>query len=77
MNSWLRRHPRFHLHYHRDVQLLAEPGRTLVSWSDPATYPPWQLSRGPGIGDGHQDVRRKSQPEAANIRLECSGWTAS
>ena len=40
VKAWLRRHPRFHLALHPDVQFLAEPGRTMVPRSHRQTHSP-------------------------------------
>jgi hypothetical protein len=63
VKSWLRRHPRFHIPLHPDVEFLVESGRALVSRDYRQADSAWQLSQRPGIDCCDRRLPEMSQPK--------------
>jgi hypothetical protein len=40
IHTWLLRYPRFHLHFHNHIELVAQPGRALVRRARPTNVAP-------------------------------------
>src|SRR6476620_4358729 len=63
VTAWLKRHPRFHLHF-IPTFLLAQSGGTLLWRNHRQSHPPGKLSQRRGFGRRHVPLSRSSQSQS-------------
>ena len=70
VHRWLLRHRRFHLHFTPDLQLLAQPGRTLVLRADHQEAGPLGPPSRQRAGCRHPRLDRTVERRPATVRVD-------
>ena len=70
VKRWLKKHPRFHIHFTPTSASLAQPGRALLRRDYPKTHPSRRLQERRRVGSRHLRLSRQAQSEPRSLRLD-------